>query len=99
MSNTSGRSADEQCAEYVQKQRAKLRRAQADESLELHLAKMTRQYGLALTMGALFRYVGLLVLEGSHSVMVRQCRRFLAKCIARSIVRGVLTRRPVLHYH
>lgn len=93
MSNTKPREADEQCMEWVQRERLKRRRDAADLALELHLKKMTQQFGLTLTLGALFRFVGLLTLETGRSRLLRGCRAYLAKCIVKSL----LTRSRVIH--
>jgi hypothetical protein len=93
MSNLKFRGADEQCGEYVMEQRQKQRRIQADAALEASLKQMTRKFGVTLTLGALFRYVGLLMIESGRAGVLRGCRRYLAKCI----VKGVLTRRRVVH--
>lgn len=90
---TTYRSAEEQAREYVFAQRQKERRDQADASLEAHLKAMTRSFGVTLTLGALFRYVGLLMVESGRSGLLKGCRRHLAKCI----VKGVLTRSRVVH--
>jgi hypothetical protein len=89
------KSAAEQCAEYVAKERLKERRREADASIVAHVEQMRRQFGVGLTLGAVIRYVGLLILE-ADSKPLRECRRFLAKCIAISVMRG-LTRARLLH--
>ena len=85
--------ADEQCAEYVQKQRIKARAQQADRALDLYLNSMHQQFGLEATLGALVRYVGSMMLDCSRSALLRVCRRYLMKCI----VEGVLTRGRIVH--
>jgi hypothetical protein len=97
MSNTKVRSADEQCQEYVLKVREMQRRKQADASLDAHLRMMQRQFGVTLTMGSLFRLVGLLVSDQHPNFMIRHCRGFLARCIAKGIGRRLLTRARILH--
>lgn len=63
------RTADEQCAEYVVKQRAKERMQQADRALDLYLNSMHRQFGVEATLGALVRYVGSMMLDCSRSAL------------------------------
>lgn len=87
------RSAAEQCAEYVVKERAKQRCQQADRALDLYLNSMHREFGTEATLGALVRYVGSMMLDCSRSAMLRVCRRYLTKCI----VEGILTRARILH--
>jgi hypothetical protein len=97
MSNAKPRTADIQCIEHVKKVRIRQSRDAADRAFKLHLDQMTRQFGLTLTLGALFRHVGLLIVEGAHSDTLRTCRRYLTQCIVRSICRGLLTRPRMLH--
>lgn len=97
MSNEKPRTAAAQCNEYVMAESAKKRRIQADHAMADHLNQMTRDYGVTLTMGALFRYVGLILMEGRGNTMMRQCRRYLAKCIVRAAMSDLLTRGRILH--
>jgi hypothetical protein len=93
MSNTTVRDAVEQCAEYIDRERVRARRAQADQALQAHLVHMRRQFGLELTLGALFRYVGQLLTAHGSNALVRIGRRYL---IGR-LIAGLLTKRPVVH--
>lgn len=96
MSNVKFRSAAEQCNEYVDAQRLQQKRAHADRLIRRHVAEMQREVGITLTLGALIRYVGCLLVDGTNRRAVAQCRRFLAKCIALSVMKG-LTPRPIRH--
>jgi hypothetical protein len=87
------RTADEQCAEYVVKQRIKQRAQHADRALDLYLNSMHKEFGAEATLGALVRYVGSIMLDCSRSALLRVCRRYLTKCI----VEGVLTRARIIH--
>jgi hypothetical protein len=91
------RSADQQCQEYVEKQRARQKRLLADRVLAAHLGKMSTQFGALVTLGAVMRYVGVLLVEAAEKPVMIECRRYLVRKIVRSIVARVLTRRPMLH--
>jgi len=96
-SDVKARTAAEQCLEYVIQQRVKQRRDQAQKEIEAHTALMIQRYGVTHTLGALFRHVGWLIADGSAgSEMIRAGRRYLAKKIAQSLLRG-LTGRPMRH--
>ena len=90
------RTATELCREYVESQRALQRRAQADAALRASLALMRQQFGVSLTLSALMRYVGRCLVEGTNKAYVSQCCRFLAKCIALSVMKR-LTPRAIRH--
>lgn len=97
MSNLKVRTAAEQCAEHVDKVRLLERRRAADRALIAHMTQMRQQYGSELTLSALVRYLGLVLLEGAHKPLVQISCRVLAKFIARSTVRRLLTKPPLRH--
>lgn len=96
MSSVKYKSATEQCLEYVEKKRVLERRARADAALRASLALMKQEFGATLTLSALMRYVGQCLVEGTNRAWVSQCCRFLAKCIAVSVMKE-LTRRAIRH--
>jgi hypothetical protein len=96
MSSVKYRSATEQCREYAENQRAVERRTRADAVLRASLALMRQEFGATLTLSTLIRYVGQCLVEGTNRAWVSQCCRFLAKCIAISVMKG-LTRRAIRH--
>jgi hypothetical protein len=94
---TTIRSADEQCREYVDKERRRRRRAAADRAVSQNLDKLADEYGPVLVLGALMRYVGELLVEAHDRWVIVSCRRYLLRKIARSLVKHLLTRAHVLH--
>jgi hypothetical protein len=96
MSSVKYRSATEQCREYVEDKRALERRTRANAVLRASLALMRQEFGATLTLSTLIRYVGQCLVEGTNRACVSQCCRYLAKCIAVSVMKG-LTRRAIRH--
>jgi hypothetical protein len=98
MSNVVGiRSAEAQCAEYIEKQRQQRYRRAADQAFAAHLDKMAGQYGALVTLGAVMRYVGLLLVEAADRDAIRLCRGYLARKIVQSATRRLLTGWRMLH--
>jgi hypothetical protein len=96
MSSVKSRTAAELCREYVEGKREEQRRAQADAALRASIALMKQQFGVSLTLSALMRYVGQCLVHGTNNAYVSQCCRFLAKCIALSVMKR-LTPRAIRH--
>lgn len=91
------RSADQQCADYIARVHREKRRKSADTAaLEAFLA-LQRRYGSDLALVAWVQLTGVIVVEGARKLLVQRCCRFLAKAIAVSVFRRVLTRPPMLH--
>ena len=98
MSNVlSFKSADQQCLEYVEKERMKRKRAAADKALADHLDKMAIQHGAVVTLGAVMRYVGNLLIVAADRPLMAECRRYLTRKIVRSALHRLLTKSPMLH--
>lgn len=91
------RSADEQCREYMDRVAAKRRRARADRLALECLMRIQRECGADIAGGAFVHLTGAILIEGAKKSFVKVWCRFLAKCIARSVLRRMLTRRPMLH--
>jgi hypothetical protein len=97
MSNIEVRTAAQQCAEYVSRERLRERRAVADRAIRIHMRSMQERFGSEVTVTALVKYVGTVLVAGARNGLIQQSCRFLAKCIARSVVRRLLTKPPMLH--
>jgi hypothetical protein len=97
MSNSRVRTADEQAREYVERDRLRQRRAAADRAAVQCLVDLRNRYGFEHATGAWVRLTGLMLIEGASRPLVQRCCRVLAKCIAISVWRRVLTRHPMLH--
>lgn len=91
------RSADEQCREYVDRVADRRRRARADRMALECMLRVRRELGADVAAGAFVHLVGAMLVEGAGKPLIRHCCRFLAKCIAISVLRRMLTRRPMLH--
>jgi hypothetical protein len=97
MSNSNARSADEQCRDYVERKRLIERRRAADRAALKCLVDLQSRYGSELTVGAWVRLTGLILISGPNKRFIQASCRFLAKYIAISVWRRMLTRRPMLH--
>jgi hypothetical protein len=97
MSKVAYMSAEQQCRSYVEQERKKAQRAAAERAVAEAMDKLSAQHGALVVLGALMRYVGLVLAEGGERPVVVQCRRYLTRKIVSAIVRGFLTRLPMLH--
>lgn len=89
--------AEQQCEEYIAKERSKRKREAADVALAAHLDTMSVEHGTVVTLGALMRYVGVLLVEAADRKVIAECRRYLTRKIVASVLRKLLTTRPMLH--
>jgi hypothetical protein len=55
------------------------------------------QHGRIMILGALMRYVGLMLVVGAEKPVIHSCCRYLARKIVHSVFRRFLTRPPMLH--
>jgi hypothetical protein len=91
------RSADEQCREYVEKERSRKRRAAADRALAGSLNQLAAEHGALVMVGALMRYVGVLLMERAETPCIAVCRGYLLRKISHSVLKHLLTRARILH--
>ena len=89
--------ATEQVLEYVDRQRMRQRCTAALKDLKNELDSMLHKHGAEATVGALMRYTGDMLVEGYDRPLIWSSCRYLAKCIARSVWRRMLTRPAILH--
>lgn len=91
------KTAEKQCAEYVERQRQLARREAVEATLMGYMDKMYAKYGATLTVCAVVRWVSLLLVDGATKPLVKLCCASLAKALAKSMVRRVLTASRILH--
>jgi hypothetical protein len=91
------RSAQEQCRDYVELQRAKSQRAAAERNLNDHLDKMAVKFGATATVCAVVRTVAVMLVEGATKPLIQLCCWSLAKAIGKSALKRMLTRGHILH--
>ena len=95
--NIKVRTAAEQCAAHVSQVRLRERRIAADRAMRVYMGQMQAQFGSELAVTALVRYMGVLLITGAEKMLIQESCRHLAKCIARSVGRRLLTWGSMLH--
>jgi hypothetical protein len=91
------RSAEEQCREHVERQREAALRDAARAALSDYLDRMHIKFGAVVTVCTVVRWVGQLLVDGAGKPTVQHCSRFLARAIAKGVVKRMLTAGRILH--
>jgi hypothetical protein len=82
------RSAEEQCREHVERQREAALRDAARAALSDYLDRMHIKFGAVVTV---------CTVDGAGKPTVQHCSRFLARAIAKGVVKRMLTAGRILH--
>jgi hypothetical protein len=78
------RTASDLCIGYITSQREQANRQRVLHDVNEFMTKMKAEYGASLAFAGMARYVGLMLVEFPHDLVVRVACRVLAKRIIRS---------------
>jgi hypothetical protein len=88
------RTASEQCTAHALRARMEANRKQAQREYLRHLDVLRRRYGVQITTETVVGHVGALIAESPpRHWLIKDCRRYLWRCLLKGLTNTVLTRR------